>query len=465
MFKYMSIEINDYERFKGELDRALSSTADNMVRIGYLLMQARDTDILKGSGYSGMGEFARSEYNLSPDQTSRFMKMAEKYGDGEGRLKDQWQKYGHTKLSEMLTLPDAVVEAIPAEITREEIRELKDEIKAEQEITPIEAAIEEAEAKETDQGAEDMPVIERFFLEYFRPAEHAEEFVKAITTDWQLMWGNKENNRKAVMDALAPSGIGILMARIPGKGRYILSFKGEDTDPELISTRDNTGESLDWTDVRHGFSDLIEDAPGEWEHDEMAEEENAKSLWSVLYGEDFPKRETPEKEEKKPEKKVKIAPAQNSKTRKTASKDKDAKIEKAMNPPVAEEKTEETRISERQDEDEKKQEAEKTGDPEAENTGSGIFEGEDEDLDNRPKEEIEKELRESLKNIERASIDLANYAKAIGQISKNHTWLYIEERTFNMDELWKKVKAELQIATYLKKSIEMRFTEEQEDEE
>jgi hypothetical protein len=470
MFKYMSVEIKDYEKFKTNLDIALTSTADNMVRVGYLLMQARDTEILNGSGYSGMGEFAQKEYGLTPDQTSRFIGIAERYGDGEGRLKDEWQQYGYTKLSEMLTLPEEVAKAIPPEITRDEIREIKNEIKAEQEITPIEAAIEQAQDREENPDAYDMPMIERFFLEYFRPAEHAEEFVKAMTTGWKLLWGSKENNRKAVLEALAPSGIAVLAARIPGKGRYFLSIKGEEAEPTLTSARDSKSESIDWTDIRHGFSDLIEDAPGEWEHEDMEDEENAKSLWSVLYGEDFPKKAA---QEKKPEKKVKIAPAQSTKTRKSSSQGKDSKNTEPMNPPVAENENPESDISKGSGEESKNEEAEKQGDSEDKNPESGISErsGEDpeedidEDLDNRPKEEIEQELGETLKNVKRGNVQLAEAAGRIERLDEHKTWLYIEELTFNTDELWRKIKTDLQIITALKKSLEIRFPENEEGED
>ena len=225
MFKYMSIPVENYKQFKEKLDIALSSAADNMVRVGYLLMKARDTEILQESGYSGMGEFAQKEYGLTPDQTSRFIGIAERYGDGEGRLQTQWQQYGYTKLSEMLTLPEEVAQAIPPEITREEIRELKAEVKAEEEISPIEVAIEQAEERANDPNTKDALMIQRFFKAYFE--EYPEDFLQAISTDWSYAFGPEDTDRKVVLDALAPSGIRILMARIPGCGKFMLSFKGE----------------------------------------------------------------------------------------------------------------------------------------------------------------------------------------------------------------------------------------------
>lgn len=322
MINYLQTQINNYSEFKKELDTALNNTAISIVQAGYLLIKARDTDILRESGYSGMGEFAQKEYGLSPDQTSRFIGIAERFGDGVGRLQDKYQGYGYTKLSEMLTLTDVVIEALPEEITRDEIRELKAEIKAEEQITPIEAAIEKAE---TDDG-EELPLIVRFFKEYFRPVEHAQEFFKAIDIDWATIWGPGEN-KKTVLDALAPSGIGILEARIPGAGRYMLSFKGEDAKPTLVSIRENTSTDLEWDVVRGGFSDLADKADND-----LPREQAIRKMWEELYGEPFPPEpeesvkkepenaqksqkasEKPPKASSKPEKAsktVKIAPAQ-----------------------------------------------------------------------------------------------------------------------------------------------------------
>ena len=315
MFKYMSVQVENYKRFKESLDAAMTGAADHMVRVGYLLMQARDTDILNESGYSGMGEFAQKEYGLSPDQTSRFISIAERFGDGEGRLQDQWQQFGYSKLSEMLSLPDAINEALSPEITREEIRELKAEVKEEEKITPIEAAIEQAEVKAADPDVENEPLIKRFFREFFRGCP--QEFVKAMLVDWKHAWQGEPKARETVLEALAPSGIEQLVARVQGVGKYMLSFKGEETLPVLIGIRDSSCTELSWTDVRHGFSDLIDNVPSDFDKEP---EEEARMLWSEIYGEPFPEEE--KKEEKKPEKdkKVKIAPAQ--------AKKKEPKVEK-----------------------------------------------------------------------------------------------------------------------------------------
>ena len=110
-----------YEDFKQQFDSCMQATANNFVKIGYLLKQARDTDILKESGYSGMGEFAKAEYGLDNSTTSRFIAICDRYGAGNDHLLPKYAEYGYSKLAEMLTLPDSVADAITPEITKEEI--------------------------------------------------------------------------------------------------------------------------------------------------------------------------------------------------------------------------------------------------------------------------------------------------------------------------------------------------------
>ena len=62
------INYNGYEEFKQAVNRVLNRTVEDFVLTGYLLKQARDTDILKGSGYADEKEFAWSEYKRSEER-------------------------------------------------------------------------------------------------------------------------------------------------------------------------------------------------------------------------------------------------------------------------------------------------------------------------------------------------------------------------------------------------------------
>ena len=86
--QYATTVQTDYTTLKEELRQRLMQAANNFVEIGYLLKIARDTDILKQSGYTTMGEFARREYGLTPDTASRFISIYEKFGDDAGHLQE-----------------------------------------------------------------------------------------------------------------------------------------------------------------------------------------------------------------------------------------------------------------------------------------------------------------------------------------------------------------------------------------
>ena len=101
------IQITSYTQYKSELDKQLKETAEGFVRIGYLLKLARDTDILSGSGYANVNEFAKAEYNLDKSMVSRFIHINDKFAEGgcSQQLKEQYRGFGYTKLAIMLQLP------------------------------------------------------------------------------------------------------------------------------------------------------------------------------------------------------------------------------------------------------------------------------------------------------------------------------------------------------------------------
>lgn len=287
----------NYEQYKAVMDRTMNETANNFVRIGYLLAVARDTGILDGSGYAGMGEFARTEYGLEESQTSRFIAIWEKYGTAEGTLQEKYEGYGQAKLAEMLTLPDAVAEVLPKELTREEIREVKNEVRAEEEITPIEVMMEPA--KNTGDILFDL------LKAYFEDEGHTREF--------RALFGTHDGSASdVVMDILAPGGYAVLGARVPGVGRLMLSIRGAEQRPVLSNIRENTKTEYDWEQICAALDRIVDNT------------NTPEERYIALYGRELPeekkKEVKPEKtagdEKKKTEKKVKIARAQPQKEEK-----------------------------------------------------------------------------------------------------------------------------------------------------
>ena len=133
-----------YADYKKAFDAEVRRTETGFVRIGYMLRIAVDTEILKESGYANMEEFAWKEYRIDKSQASRFMGINKRFSEGgySDRLQDRFEGYGVAKLGELLTLSDAVIEAIPPALSRTEIQEIKKEIKEEQRITDLEVMME-----------------------------------------------------------------------------------------------------------------------------------------------------------------------------------------------------------------------------------------------------------------------------------------------------------------------------------
>ena len=313
---------NYYEDFKKQFDSCMQATANNFVKIGYLLKQARDTDILKESGYSGMGEFAKAEYGLDNSTTSRFIAICDRYGAGDDRLLPEYAEYGYSKLAEMLTLPESVADAITPEVTKEEIREIKQEIREEEKITDIEVCIEKADHPEVDDNSTLTELIKNYLKKY------PKEF-KALA--------EVESEDKAV-DILAPSGSAVIMARVPGIGRMMLTL--EDGQPaKLVNVRANTSEEYSDEQLEEAIRRIFDSVAAG----------SAEEAYKELYGEDMPKEpaKAPETKKSPEKKKVKIAPAQTKKEKKPKTANADFQSEeKAVTPEESQENTEPVKTEE-----------------------------------------------------------------------------------------------------------------------
>ncbi len=297
------VTYNYYEDFKQQFDNCMQATANNFVKIGYLLKQARDTDILKESGYSGMGEFAKAEYGLDNSTTSRFIAICERYGAGDDRLLPEYAEYGYSKLAEMLTLPESVTEAMIPEMTKEEIREVKEEIREEEEITDVEVCIEKAAHPEIDDNNPLVEVVKGYLKEY--PKEFKEL---------------AENGEVKAVDILAPSGSAVLMARVPGIGRMMLTL--EDGQPvKLVNVRANTTEEFSDEQLEAAVRGIFYPVAAG----------SAEEAYREIYGEEMPKvpDKAPETKKSPEKKKVKIAKKkpEKEKTEESGNTDKERDAE------------------------------------------------------------------------------------------------------------------------------------------
>ena len=205
--------VKDYQGFKRDTDLAVEkirtgamTMAQGAVELGYQLKIARDTGVLQESGYSSMGEFAREEYGLRPDQTTRYIQLNDKYSENgySRRLQEKYTGIGKTILMEMLTLPDIISEEITESFSKEDVRTLNSEIKEENMITDLEVMMEE-----TDQKQEELPsILEKTVYQLGK--DYPETYI-------ELFEALEIDDSQGAAEILAPNEEKIYSLRIPGK--------------------------------------------------------------------------------------------------------------------------------------------------------------------------------------------------------------------------------------------------------
>lgn len=268
------ININTYNEFKSALDTELKNQAEGFVRTGYLLKKARDTEILRESGYTSVAEFAKAEYGLSKDIVSRYIAINDRYAvDGySDQLQEKYQDYGIAKLQEMLTLSDDVVDLLSPEMSKREIQDVKREIAEEGKISDIEVLIEQQEA-----GSQDKTLLQRVMYQFFY--DKREKFIELADVIEGQVEGDAAVNK--ILDAIIPSGIGPIFVRIKGVGKMMLSFHNADNDIEMLNVRSGEQETVTWQRLIKTIKLPFPATKESWEH---------------LYDEEFEKVESVKQE-------------------------------------------------------------------------------------------------------------------------------------------------------------------------
>jgi len=285
----------NYQQYKQELDTELRKTTEGFVKIGYLLKVAKDTDILKESGYANVYEFAQAEYNIDKSQVSRFMNINDRFSEGgySDRLKEEFRGFGHAKLTIMLQLPDEINEELTQQFSKSEIQAIKEEFDEERNISDIEVLIE---GQDERISALDNNLYKAIW-----------QIGKDFPDIYIRLHKNVGNGERAAYEILAPEEEKIYSVRIQGVGRLMLSIKEMDKKVTLTNIRSMEKEEYTWQDVMECIEALI--------ISDVSQEES----WSTIYGEEFPKKEE-------------VAPVQPNVEKKKESPKKETKVQKAKKP-------------------------------------------------------------------------------------------------------------------------------------
>lgn len=235
-----------YEDFKRELDTELSKAAEGFVKIGYMLKVARDTDVLSGR-YGSVNEFAQAEYGIDKTTVSRWIRINDRFSEGgcSDRLRDEYQGFGYAKLSLMLSLPDAINEALTPSYSKAEIQQIKDESDAEKQVTDIESYIDELEHPQTEGH------LAAFVRELLKSDE---EYVRAVF------------DKCSIADVIAPQGDGYVSARVSGLGRLAMTIKDGQTDVKLTNLRTGEAETYSLSGMENTAADIVNSASGSSPH-------------------------------------------------------------------------------------------------------------------------------------------------------------------------------------------------------
>lgn len=125
-----TVELDDIKQY---IRANINSASRSFVAIGYYLKYVRDNELYIEDDYSGISEFAKAEFGISPAQASKFISINDRFSvDGNSPiLLEQYKDFTSSKLSEMLYLTDEQLEQVSIASTKAEIRQIGKPVKEE----------------------------------------------------------------------------------------------------------------------------------------------------------------------------------------------------------------------------------------------------------------------------------------------------------------------------------------------
>lgn len=300
-----------YKDFEAAADRTANKIKEGFMEMGYILKMARDTDILQDSEYTDYQDFAKRRYQLDPGTVSRYIRIVQNFSvDGNSHvLKDQYKDFGFAKLAIMLSIPEAINEALSPNLSKTEIQAIKDEVDAESKVTDIEVEIEKAEAAAVTDKPMLPPEGSPLKRNLWQLGKEQEELFRKL---WRICFlhtafGNKNNAE--IMDVLIPQGDAVYTVRIPGERRTQIIVNSDGATIVNLKTLERSRYTED--QICDAVRSLIDGGS------------SPEEQYKKLYGEDL----TPEEPE--------IAPVQptDSPKEKKPEKRKESRVTKANTEP------------------------------------------------------------------------------------------------------------------------------------
>lgn len=259
-------EIKTYQEFEKQFDTELEKQAESFIKVGYLLKIARDTEILKESGYKTVAEFAKERYGLTKDIVSRYIRINDRFSKNgySEELEDQYKGFGYSKLAIMLTLPDSIIGALDPQMSKSGIEEVQKEVKEELEIPPLQVMMEEKKPEQTN-----LTDLQAFIHQYgYEHREQVNELAKAA---------EHEKYQEMILNILAPRGTAIIPIRIAGRGKLMLSLSGKEKPPVILNVREESNVEQSWECLRDDIRSLYKDGTDEIRKQSTIEEKGVEA--------------------------------------------------------------------------------------------------------------------------------------------------------------------------------------------
>lgn len=404
----MELVYQNYEEFDRIFSGKIQETKEHMktvagdfVEIGYLLKRARDTDILKASGYRNIYEYAEDKYKVDKSGVSRYIRINDRFSEGgySPQLKNQYQEFGVAKLAIMLQLPDAVNEELTPEFSKAEIQMIKEEIDAERQITDIEVMLEEPPAWQQDEESLEYKALKQLFH------DEPELYLNLCIT---------KAAEKELFSLLAPMGEKIYTVRIADTGGFNISIKENAETIALINIRSEEKLNYPKQQIAEILRVMLAVPEGE-----------EKEHWSQIYGEKWPVQE-----EETEQKKSKPSRVTKAKVKKKPIRKEEPEKEKVA--PVQQNPEEEAEIPVRQQDsqEEAPEEPEENGEEvlsgEVENPSDGVNTEHETDSPPMTEEEFQKRMEEYREEFRK---ELEGAGHSIGDYNFTLTRRFLRDAT------------------------------------
>lgn len=271
------ITIDEWMQWKEDIRRKLKETAGNFVYIGCRLRQIRDSGMLEGA--ADIFEFAAREFGLSKSTTSRFIAVNERFADPYNPLliREEFENIGSSKLSEMLTLPDAECALITEKTTVKEIRDLKAFTKEAEKLETEEESVVEPVAT-SQQNTENEPnysALQKCIIKFFEDKKATVEEALSLIAEEKMNEAYKVINPGEY--ATCKAGICFL---------FMYDFNRGVTYKLMVPS---TTETISWTEFLHMISEIYSERP--WEEIYKKEEPAEAKIPDQPKPQDVPKTE------------------------------------------------------------------------------------------------------------------------------------------------------------------------------